>query len=66
MLDTKNYSLEKHLEASCAADPDYNLLLDAWRLNKKNLPNALSTIASYFPHYSRHDDSHSMTLLDNI
>ncbi len=66
MLDTKNYSLEKHLEASCAADPDYNLLLDAWRLNKKNLPNALSTIASYFPHYSRHDDSHSMTLLDNV
>lgn len=66
MLDTKNYSLEKHLEALCAADPDYNLLLDAWRLNKKNLPKALSTIASYFPHYSRHDDSHSMTLLDNI
>ncbi len=65
-MDTKNYSLEKHLEALCAADPDYNLLLDAWRLNKKNLPNALSTIASYFPHYSRHDDSHSMTLLDNI
>ena len=66
MLDTKNYSLEKHLEALCAADPDYNLLLAAWRLNKKNLPNALSTIASYFPHYSRHDDSHSMTLLDNV
>lgn len=66
MLDTKNYSLEKHLEALCAADSDYNLLLDAWRLNKNNLPNALSTIASYFPHYSRHDDSHSMTLLDNI
>lgn len=66
MLDTKNYSLEKHLEALCAADSDYTLLLDAWRLNKKNLPNALSTIASYFPHYSRHDDSHSMTLLDNI
>ena len=65
-MDTKNYSLEKHLEALCAADPDYNLLLDAWRLNKKNLPKALSTIASYFPHYSRHDDSHSMTLLDNI
>ncbi len=65
-MDTKNYSLEKHLEALCAVDPDYNLLLDAWRLNKKNLPNALSTIASYFPHYSRHDDSHSMTLLDNI
>lgn len=66
MLDIKNYSLEKHLEALCAADADYTLLLDAWRLNKKNLPNALSTIASYFPHYSRHDDSHSMTLLDNI
>lgn len=66
MLDTKNYSLEKHLEALCAVDADYALLLDAWRLNKKNLPNALSTIASYFPNYSRHDDSHSMTLLDNI
>lgn len=65
-MDTKNYSLEKHLEAICTADDDYKLLLSAWRLNKENLPNALSTIASYFPNYSRHDDTHSMTLLDNI
>lgn len=66
MLDTKNYSLEKHLEALCEADASCKLLLALWRLNKNNLPKALSTVASYFPHYSRHDDSHSMTLLDNI
>ena len=66
MLDTKNYSLEKHLEALCEADASCKQLLASWWYNKDTLHNALSTIASYFPHYSRHDDSHSMTLLDNI
>lgn len=65
-MDTKNYSLEKHLEAICKEDIDYNLLLSAWRLNKDSLNGALKTIALNFPNYSMHDISHSITLLDNI
>ena len=36
-MNTQNYTLEKHLEAICNEDSDYNVLLAAWRLNKENL-----------------------------
>ena len=62
----RNYTLEKHLEAICEKDHDYDVLLAAWRLNKKNLELALSTITSSFPHFSQHDASHSSKGLDNI
>ena len=65
-MNTQNYTLEKHLEAICREDSDYNVLLAAWRLNKENLALALSTISSSFPHYSRHDATHSSKILDNI
>ena len=65
-MDTKNYTLEKHLEALCSNDNDYNVLLATWRLNKENLSLALNTITADFPHYSRHDASHSSKILDNI
>ena len=65
-MNTQNYTLEKHLEAICNEDSDYNVLLAAWRLNKENLALALSTISSSFPHYSRHDATHSSKILDNI
>lgn len=65
-MNTQNYTLEKHLEAICKEDSDYNVLLAAWRLNKENLALALSTISSSFPHYSRHDATHSSKILDNI
>ena len=65
-METKNYSLEKHLEAICREDKDYDLLLAVWQLNKENLAAALKNIASMFPHYSQHDISHSIKILDNI
>lgn len=65
-MDTKNYSLEKHLEAICNNDSDYNILLATWRLNKENLTLALSSIALQFPHYSMHDATHSIKILENI
>lgn len=65
-MNTQNYTLEKHLEAICREDSDYNVLLAAWRLNMENLALALSTISSSFPHYSRHDATHSSKILDNI
>ena len=65
-METKNYSLEKHLEAICNDDKDYAVLLAVWRLNKENLSAALRNVASMFPHYSQHDLSHSIKILDNI
>ena len=65
-METDNYSLEKHLEAICNDDKDYDILIAVWRLNKDNLAAALKNIASVFPHYSQHDISHSITILDNI
>lgn len=65
-METDNYSLEKHLEAICEADKDYDILIAVWRLNKENLAAALKNIATVFPHYSQHDISHSITILDNI
>ena len=65
-METDNYSLEKHLEAICNDDKDYEILIAVWRLNKENLAAALKNIASVFPHYSQHDISHSITILDNI
>ena len=65
-METDNYSLEKHLEAICNDDKDYEILIAVWRLNKDNLAAALKNIASVFPHYSQHDISHSITILDNI
>lgn len=62
----RNYTLEKHLEAICEKDHDYDVLLAAWRLNKENLKLALNTITSSFPHFSQHDSSHSSKVLDNI
>ena len=66
IMNTQNYTLEKHLEAICKEDHDYDVLLAAWRLNKENLKLALNTITSSFPHYSLHDSSHSSKVLDNI
>lgn len=65
-METKNYSIEKHLESICNSDDDYDVLLAVWRLNKENLSAALKNIASMFPHYSQHDSSHSIKILDNI
>lgn len=65
-MDINNYTLEKHLEALCSNDNDYNVLLATWRLNKENLALALNTIIGDFPHFSRHDASHSSKILDNI
>ena len=65
-METKNYSLEKHLDAICNDDKDYAVLLAVWRLNKENLSAALRNVASMFPHYSQHDLSHSIKILDNI
>ena len=65
-LICKNYTLEKHLKSLCSEDSDYELLYSIWDLNKKNLTQGLSLISSTYPHYSTHDISHSLTIINNI
>lgn len=65
-LICKNYTLEKHLKSLCSEDSDYELLYSIWDLNKKNLTQGLSLISSTYPHYSTHDISHSLTIVNNI
>lgn len=61
-----NYTFEKHLKSLSEVDKDYELLYSIWDLNKKNLTRGLNLISSSFPHYSGHDVSHSMTIINNI
>ena len=62
----KNYTLEKHLRILSSSDKDYELLYSIWDLNKKNLSQGLNLVSNSFPHYSAHDISHSMTIINNV
>lgn len=37
-----------------------------WEFDKKNIPMALKAVSSVFPHYSLHDETHSISILNNI
>src|SRR6185369_16172997 len=43
-----------------------NLLLSQWNFDEELIPKALQNVAAIFPHYSRHDASHSRQILINI
>ena len=62
----KNYTLEKHLKSLSEMDRDYELLYSIWGLNKQNLAQGLNLVSNAYPHYSKHDISHSMTIINNI
>ncbi|WP_020481904.1 HD domain-containing protein [Methylomonas sp. MK1] len=57
--------LQKHLEEACKQE-NLNLLKSQWDFDSKLIPKALQTIGQLFPHYSRHDQSHSDQILINI
>ena len=59
------YKLEQHLNEVCN-NSTYNNLLSVWNLNKKMCRDALSTIVINYPHYTKHDISHSEAILTNI
>lgn len=58
--------LETHLRHLCASDSRLRLLDAQWEYDKHLVRQALQTVGNTFPHYSRHDGSHSDTLLVNI
>lgn len=42
------------------------ILYAQWNYDKKVIPVALNAVANLFPHYSLHDESHSITIINNI
>jgi hypothetical protein len=54
---------EAALKARCDGDSDVAPLAAQWEFDKRLYANALATTAQVFQHYSRHDSSHSHTIL---
>ena len=57
--------IEKLLQDK-SLNTEQSILQGQWEFDKKNIPNALKAIAVVFPHYSLHDESHSVSILNNI
>lgn len=60
------YSLEQHFEVVCNQHPHLKLLESQWRFDQELISKALQNVSSIFPHYSRHDASHSRQIIVNI
>ncbi|MCX5473503.1 ATP-binding protein [Alcaligenes sp. A-TC2] len=58
--------LTEHLKNKSESDSSLQLLFSQWDFDRKLIPKALQTVGNLFPHYSRHDESHSRQILVNI
>lgn len=58
--------LVRHLQEKGKEHSALALLVNQWGFDEQLIPKALQTIGSLFPHYSRHDESHSRQILVNI
>lgn len=58
--------IEQRLREVCADDSRLRLLEVQWEYDKNSVRDALQAVATTFPHYSRHDASHSNTILVNV
>jgi len=47
-------------------DTQSKTLYTQWNYHKELIPEILNSISTIFPHYSLHDESHSITILNNI
>lgn len=47
-------------------DSQSEILYAQWCYDKKVIPMALQAVSNIFPHYSLHDESHSLTIINNI
>ncbi len=47
-------------------DTQSRILYTQWNYDKKIIPEILQTISTVFPHYSLHDETHSITIINNI
>lgn len=58
--------LTAHLQAKGGEHSSLAMLVNQWGFDAQLIPKALQTVGSMFPHYSRHDESHSKQILVNI
>lgn len=58
--------LVRHLKLKADEHSALRSLYSQWDFDEKLIPKALQNIGSLFPHYSRHDESHSRQILVNI
>ncbi len=58
--------LIKHLEDCAKDDASYRHLKAQWAFDETLIAKTLQNVSAYFPHYSRHDDSHSRQILVHI
>lgn len=59
----------KHLEKLLyekTKDSQSEILFAQWNYDKKVIPTALNAVSSLFPHYSLHDETHSISIINNI
>lgn len=47
-------------------DKQSEILFAQWNYDKKLIPTALNAVSSLFPHYSLHDETHSISIINNI
>ncbi len=58
--------LIKHLQECAKTDEIYKPLESQWTFDERLIAKALQNVSVYFPHYSRHDESHSRQILVHI
>lgn len=58
--------LVNHLKIKSEEHSALQSLFSQWDFDRKLIPKALQTVGNLFPHYSRHDESHSRQILVNI
>lgn len=63
---TTEYSLVKHLKLLCDQDAKYKNLYAVWTLDQEVYSKALMAIPINFPHYSLHESSHSLSIINKI
>lgn len=62
----REYSLVEHLKNLCSNNEKYKNLYAVWTLNQETYSKELSAISYNFPHYSMHDESHSLSIINKI
>lgn len=58
--------LIERLNRACEEDRSLQPLAAQWTFDQRLIGKALQNVAIQFPHYSRHDESHSVQILTNI
>lgn len=58
--------IKQRLKELCDQNPSLNILWAQWSFDEQLISKALNNVNQIFPHYSRHDASHSNQILTNI